>query len=238
MSQHRHVRSAMGWMAGAAGLAIGGYAAMAGRSWWQYGRPSPPPRHERDDLLDLVMPIYDVVERHRIFVRAPAASTLEAAKEQDLFGSSIVRAVFRTRALVMGGDLDDRRRPRPLLRETLALGWRVLDEIPGREVVVGAVTKPWEPNVVFRPIPGDRFAAFAEPDYVKIVWSLRADPVGDRQSIFRTETRAIATDPAARSRFRRYWSLVSPGIALIRQMSLGPVKADAERRARLVHATA
>jgi len=67
---------------------------------------------------------------------------------------------------------------------------------------------------------------------VKIVWTLRADPVDGTHSIFRTETRALATDAEARTRFRRYWSLLSPGIIVIRWMALGPLKADAERRAR------
>ena len=49
--------------------------------------------------------------------------------------------------------------------------------------------------------------------------------------MFRTETRAVATDAAARAKFRRYWSFLSPGIVLIRWLMLGPVKAEAERRA-------
>jgi hypothetical protein len=91
---------------------------------------------------------------------------------------------------------------------------------------------------LFRGVPPDRFAAFAEPDYVKIAWSLRADAAGPRDSVFRTETRAIATDASARAKFRRYWSFVSPGVALIRRMSLCPLKADAERRARLLESPA
>jgi hypothetical protein len=106
----------------------------------------------------------------------------------------------------------------------------VLAEVPGREVVAGAVTRPWEADVTFRSIPPDAFAAFAEPDYVKIVWTLRADEIGDSASVFRTETRAIATDASARRKFRRYWAIVSPGIALIRWASLGPLRREAERR--------
>ena len=67
---------------------------------------------------------------------------------------------------------------------------------------------------------------------MKIVWTLRADPLGPAESMFRTETRAVSTDPASRARFRRYWSFLSPGIILIRWLSLGPLKAEAERRAR------
>ena len=105
--------------------------------------------------------------------------------------------------------------------------------MPDRELVVGAVTKPWEPNVTFRALPPDEFAAFREPGFVKIAWTLRADPVDAESSIFRTETRAIATDAAARARFRRYWAFASPGIGLIRRLSLEPLRREAERRAQV-----
>jgi hypothetical protein len=67
---------------------------------------------------------------------------------------------------------------------------------------------------------------------VKIAWTLRADPLGSDASIFSTETRAIATDPTARARFRWYWSIFSPGMFLIRWTLLGPLAVEAERRAR------
>jgi hypothetical protein len=122
--------------------------------------------------------------------------------------------------------------PRSLLAQVRAVGWGVLAEVPGREIVMGAVTQPWKADVVFRALPPDRFAAFDEPDFVKIAFTLRSDPVGDAESIFRTETRATTTDAGARAKFRRYWSMVSPGIILIRWLSLGPVRAEAERRHR------
>ena len=118
------------------------------------------------------------------------------------------------------------------LSQMQSIGWGVLAEVPGREIVMGAATQPWMADVVFRPLPPGEFAAFHEPGYVKIVWTLRADPVGADESIFRTETRVTTTDTAARAKFRRYWSFASPGIVLIRWASLGPLKAEAERRSR------
>ena len=101
-----------------------------------------------------------------------------------------------------------------------------------RAVVVGSVTRPWEPDVTFRAVPPHEFAGFSEPGYVKIAWTIRADEISAGESVFRTETRAIATDAHARKKFRRYWSLFSPGITLIRWAVLTPVKREAERRAR------
>jgi hypothetical protein len=98
---------------------------------------------------------------------------------------------------------------------------------------MGAVTQPWYADVVFRPLPPDEFVAFNEPDFVKIVWTLRADAKGPHDSVFRTETRVTTTDATARAKFRWYWARFSPGIWLIRRLSLGPTRLDAERRARL-----
>jgi hypothetical protein len=182
-----------------------------------------------DELLERFIPVYDVVERHHIRVAAPAAVTLAAARDQDLFRVPLIRAIFRAREIVMRATPGPSV-PQGLLAATQAMGWGILAETPGREVVVGAVTRPWEPNVSFRALPPGDFAAFAEPGFVKIAWTLRADPIDENSSVFRTETRAIATDDAARGRFRWYWAFASPGIAAIRWLSLRPLRRAAERR--------
>jgi hypothetical protein len=183
-----------------------------------------------DPLLDSFMPEYDVAERHHVRVAAPAETTLRAAAAADLRQSAIVRGIFRLRELILGAKPESTGRPIGLLAETQWLGWRVLAEQPGREIVVGAVTKPWLANVVFRGLAPDEFRRFNEPGYVKIAWTLRADPAGPSESIFRTETRVASTDPSARRKFRWYWARFSPGIVLIRRLLLGGLKADVERR--------
>ncbi len=186
---------------------------------------------DSDELLDRLLPDYDVIERHQIRVGAPAALTLAAAKELDLTQSRAIRAIFRARELILGATRDDDRGTRGLIAQTQSLGWLVLAERSDREIVLGAVTRPWEANVTFRGVPATEFAAFDEPDYVKIVWNLRADPIGPGESMFRTETRAKATNESARAKFRCYWSRFSPGIRLIRWLMLRPLKREAEASA-------
>ena len=218
-----------------AGVALAGYAVYAGSAWLRYGRILVRPEGgTTDPLMDRFMPIYDVVERHHIEVAAPAEVTLAAAREQELTQVPLIRAVFKARELVMGSDPAKEPLAAGLLDMTLAIGWRILHESPGREVVLGAFTQPWEANVIFRGLPPEQFAAFSSPGYVKIIWSLRADPLGPSRSMFHSETRAVATDRTARTRFRRYWSLASPGIWLIRWLSLRPLKVAAERRQAIV----
>lgn len=226
------VRTGAKWVAAACGAAAAAYATYVGITWFRYGNVTPPTAEEEDSLLDRFLPAYEIVERHQIRVAAPAAMTLDVARDTELQASPVVRTIIRAREVILGASPDDRRRPRGLLAETQSLGWGVLADIPGREVVVGAVTRPWEANVTFHALPPDQFAAFKEAGYVKIAWTIRADPITASESVFRTETRAFATDPTARARFRRYWSFLSPGIIVIRWAVLGPVKREAERRAR------
>ena len=218
------------WLMAGAGAAAGAYLAWAGVTWCRYGRVPRADGDERDELLDAFMPAFDVVERHHIRVAAPPAITFEAAGQQDLLGLPLVRLIITAREIALGATRDDRVQPRGLLAAVRSLGWGALAEVPGREIIMGAVTKPWEANVTFHALAPREFAAFDEPGFVKIAWALRADPAGDDASVFRTETRAVATDAVARARFRRYWAFASPGIALIRRLSLRPLKREAERR--------
>jgi hypothetical protein len=211
------------------------YAAYTAAAWFRYGRTKPAAGEAADVLLDTFMPRYEVSERHNAFVAAPAEVTLSAAKELDLESSVFVRAIFKARERILRSARVDTARPRGLIANTTSSGWGVLAERPDREIVLGCATKPWEANPVFRTLRPDEFAGFNEPGYVKIAWTLRADPAAGG-CVFRTETRAIATDAVARKRFRRYWALVSPGIILIRFAMLPGLKAAAERKRREIAA--
>jgi hypothetical protein len=230
MGRNSRARGAARWTAGALGLAAGAYAACVGVTWLRYGHPTPATTDDADPLLDRFMPEYQVAERHHVNVMAPADITLSAAAAADLQQPLIVRAIFRARELVLGSHPDTTSRPNGLLAQMESLGWRVLAQNPGREIVVGAVTQPWMANVVFRGLLPDEFKGFCEPDYVRIAWTLRADPVSPTESIFRTETRVVTTDLTARRKFRWYWARFSPGIVLIRRVMLRQLKANAEGR--------
>jgi hypothetical protein len=232
MTQTQLIRSTGRTLVYGAGTAAGVYAACAATTWLRYGHVRPAVGDAADPLLDRFMPAYEVAERHVAHVKAPADITFAASCDVDLQRSRIIRAIFKGRELALGARPEDAARPRGLVALTKAIGWGVLAEVPGREIVMGAVTKPWTANPTFRALPPDAFAAFDEPDYVKIAWTLRAEPLGTDASLARTETRVVATDPAARLKFRRYWSLFSPGIVLIRRLALRLTAVEAERRAR------
>jgi hypothetical protein len=230
MRSKRYIRAVLRGLTASAGLGAAAYTTYVAVTWFRYGRPKKPVGDQADLLLDRFMPVYEVVERHHLCVAAPADLTFAAACDVDLNQSAIIRAIFRGREWILGAEPGPPSSVGSLLSLMQALGWGVLAEEPGREIVIGAVTQPWVADVVFHPLSPPEFIAFHEPGFVKIAWTLRADPVGEAESLARTETRVVATDPAARSRFRQYWSFFSPGIVLIRRIALGLVKKDAERR--------
>ncbi len=234
----RRARSAARLVAGGTGLAAASYALCAGVTWWRYGNASGPRNpEEADALLDRFMPVYEAVERHSRVVAAPAEIALAAACELDLSQSVMLQSLFKTRAWFMGTRSPGAREERELLVEMQRLGWRILAEVPGREIVVGAVTQPWMGDAVFHGVPADEFAAFDQPGFVKIAWTLRADPIGPQESVIRTETRVTTTDSSARRKFRKYWSLIFPGVVLIRLVLMSKAKREAEGRARIAAGT-
>jgi hypothetical protein len=183
-------------------------------------------------LIGKYLPHYDYREYRAVVVPASPGTAYAALRSLDLNRSRLVRFLFWIRTLpyrYRGG------KPRPetgssFLEEALSVGWKILEENPGREIVVGAVTQPWSAVVRFRGLPGPEFTRFAEPGFTRIAWSLSARPMRPGLTELVTETRVAATDPVARRKFRRYWLLVSPGIRLIRIVSLALVKRDLERR--------
>ena len=220
-----------GIVGGAVGFATLAGAGLVARNWYHFGAHAEDGR--TDPLLDRFMAVCDVREYHEIEVEAPAEVTYAALRALDVHRSSLVRAIFRGRELLMNAKRSEGKDvSQPLVSECLSIGWGLLAEEPGRELVMGAVTRPWEADVRFWSLPPDEFAAFDAPGYAKIVWTLAAQPLGSGASIAHTETRVWMTDAGARSRFRRYWALVSPGVIIIRGQSLRIVRADAERRFR------
>ncbi|MFD0352027.1 hypothetical protein ACFQ0M_49490 [Kitasatospora aburaviensis] len=88
-----------------------------------------------------------------------------------------------------------------------------LGENPGRELVFGAVGRPWQPSIEWRRVESRDFTPFDEPDWAKMAAALVVHPYGTSRSLLTYEARTACTDPASDARFGRYWALVSPASA-------------------------
>lgn len=182
-------------------------------------------------LLDQFLPEYDLSIVHADVFRAPPAECYEAAREMDLFQVPLARALLGLRALPQRVAETVRGRGTPgaagargtfRLKDMVGLGWILLGETAGAEMVLGQVSRPWKSVAAAADVPTtpEQFAGFSQPGYAKIVAGLRIDPYGTGSSIMTVETRVAIRDEKSRRRFRRYWAFVGPFSSLIRRMAL------------------
>ena len=192
-------------------------------------------------LLDDLMPVYDVVLRHHILVRASPATVFAAIKSFDLSTSLLTRALLFVRALP-GVLLALVRSPRAALAEPRArraelrfadferAGFRIVAERAPDELVIGVLGKFWRVRSDLRTdVSAANFTAAPPEGYALAGWNFTVKPQLDGTSELRTETRVwCAAD--VRLRFRAYWLVIKPGSALIRRAILRAIRRDAETR--------
>jgi len=159
--------------------------------------------------LDRVFPNWDFRERHATRVDAPPERVFEAVRTVTLAEMGTFRVLARLRGIRAPVD-------RPLL-EVAGPAWSVLADEPGRELVFGAAGQPWK----LRGGLGSR-----DPSHVRMAinWRLEGTTLS-------TETRVLATDAAARRKFRLYWLVIRPFSGLIRRVWLRAIKRRAQRPA-------
>jgi len=180
--------------------------------------------------LDAFIPHPDVRERFHTTVKAPASVVMDVATNFDLQSLPLVRAIFSLREKLMRAAPTAPRKPQGLVAEMQGLGWGRLLEEPARLIVYGATCRPWQAEVGFTPIATEHFVSYAQPDEVKIAWTLETESLGPALTRFSHETRAVATDAPARARFRSYWRWARFGIVSIRVLLLPAIRRTAERR--------
>jgi len=182
-------------------------------------------------LIEKYLPRFDVRARHTARINAAPQRTYAALRSIDLGRSPLIRCLFWMRTIPSRhrrAARTDMPHYRTFLESALAQGWVLLEEIPGRELVMGTVTQPWRPVVKFVPIPATEFCGFAEPGFAKITWSIRVDEHAG-SSLVTLETRVLTTDAMSHRHFRRYWLIFSPFIKLIRRLILGLLKRELRR---------
>jgi len=193
-------------------------------------------------LMDQFLPRYDFAVAHADVLRAPPARCYGAANELDLFQAPLARTLLGIRGLpqgvvgtLRGGAKTAAQSSRRTFRfkDMVGLGWILLGETPGVEMVLGQVSRPWKAVAAYTDAPTtpEQFASFDKPGFAKIAASLRVDPYGNDSSILTMETRVALTDAKSRRRFRRYWLLVGPFSSLIRRMALRLLAAEFRRSA-------
>ena len=184
-------------------------------------------------LLDSYLGEYDVAEVHACVVNGDVKATWEAIRNADLSSIPVVHSLLvlrsvpgRLRAIKSG---EAAPAPPPFsFGDMPRVGFQLLSERPA-EIAFGFVGKPWkigaEQPLAIGP---DDFAAFSDPGYAKVAFSIQAKPYGTHRTLITTETRTATTDAATRRRFAAHWKLIAPFSALIRRLILRQVTSHVE----------
>jgi hypothetical protein len=194
------------------------------------------PQAQTRDLLDEHLPSYDVVLTEHLVIHAGTAEVFDAAKNFDFMTtrSPLVTALMTARSVpsrLLGRPLAT---PQTLMlaRDSGALpGWLLLGEIPGREVVFGAVGTFWKPDIEWHELSAGQFATFAEPGWGKIACHLLVRPDGLDRSILSYECRTATTDPVSQAQMSRYWWLIRPFVAHVLRAVLRTIRGNVDAHA-------
>ncbi|MGI9556703.1 MAG: hypothetical protein ACR2N5_02045 [Solirubrobacterales bacterium] len=187
-------------------------------------------------LLDQHLPEFDVTRVHHRVIDASVERTWETVKSVDLMRVGevwpITRALMWVRRLPDAVTRSSGQDGEPLSFDDVAAteGWVKLDEVPGRELVLGAVGKVWRPRIEWRSVSRSEFSEFAVPGYAKIAVGLSVRPYGRRRTLLSYEARTATTDEVARRRFQRYWRLIGWGAGAVMRGALELIGREAEGR--------
>jgi hypothetical protein len=184
-------------------------------------------------LLDVHLPVYDMVLTEHLVVEAEAEAVFAAARDFDFLTTRapLVTAmmVLRTVPARLRGHTPVAPTRLMLARDASALpGWVVLGEVPDKEAVFGAVGKFWQADIEWRDLPAEDFASFTDKGWGKIACHLLVRPDGPGRAILSYECRTATTDPASRADMARYWWLIRPFVAYMLRAVLRTIRTNVE----------
>ena len=139
-------------------------------------------------MIDRFLPRYDFAVTHASVFRAPPEVCYQAARGLDLLGDPVIRTLLGLRSLPqrvadrLGGNRAASVEGVPTfgLDDMVRNGWILLGEKLGVEIVFGQIGRPWKPVGASSGPSVEKagFAAFDEPGFAKIAFSLRVQPYG------------------------------------------------------------
>jgi hypothetical protein len=186
--------------------------------------------------LDRLIPQPHLTEIDGVDVAAPAARVWELVRHCALGQTGLTRALFALRTLASSS-------PRRGMSASIRIddlqsspgqpGFQILVDNPPHELAVGAIGKVWRLDIPFVHVrSADEFAAWAEPDFIKVAWAIRVSPRRERDTRIELEVRVLATDEQAWRKFRRYFRVIGPFSRAIRCSLLKTLARDAATAGR------
>ena len=165
-------------------------------------------------------------EINRVFVKAHPGDARETARHFDAATLPWVRLLFDIRALpdILTGKRTEG--DRHIGVDQVAAGGKgfmILEEVPGREVVVGSVGQFWHLEIPFATVDPADFRYFDEPGWGKLAWSIAVEPYGEGSTVS-LELRTTATDDDSWEKLNRYYQVIGIGSRLIRNTGIAHIE--------------
>lgn len=193
-------------------------------------------------LLDRLVPRCDATRVEHRVIHAPPSAVYDAVLEADFLDavrrSAPVRLLFGLRASLerVVAALRGRRPAAPPPPATLRLidltttgEWVLLGEDPPTEIAFGVIGRFWSGETRWERTTDVGFAAFNTRGFAKIGCNFVLRPAGEGSTLLTYEARTVATDPASRRAFLRYWRVVSPFVGIVMRAQLGVIAKNVER---------
>lgn len=184
-------------------------------------------------MLDRLIPTPRLIELDHVDLAAPPERVWQLVRHADLARSPLIHALFELRTLPER--LSGRHQPTTLRVDDLRSspeqpGFQLLGEQAPLGFAVGAIGKVWHGEIPFvHVVDAAEYAAFSEPDFVKVAWAVRLMPLGEHDTRLEIEVRVDATDDDAWAKFERYFVLVGPGSHFIRRTLLSALARELGR---------
>jgi hypothetical protein len=161
--------------------------------------------------------------RHELLVPAPPDAVWDGLTRLRLTDLPLARLFVSVRYLSL--------RPAVANRPLLTAGpLPLLHTDPPRLAVAAGASQPWLRHPRRRTLESmTDWAAFDEPDWIKLVLAFEVEARGGSSSLLRSETLVWPTSPVASRRFSAYWTMIRPFAVLIRREMLRAASRLAER---------
>lgn len=172
-------------------------------------------------LLDHYLPTWDFHEVHQIPINRTADRVYESLMPLDMNQSPLIKALFFLRGLPARDITLDR---------MISHGpFKILEERPGKEMVIGLMT-----DALLRDVDianREAFFSYAPESGLKIAWNFRiAESLDKNRCRLSTETRILCFGRRTKLFFSGYWFCIRLFSGIIRMEMLKILKRTACRR--------
>ncbi len=171
---------------------------------------------QQTDLIDKYLPQYTFSEYHETMVNCSIEHVYQVAKNVDLSKSKLITILFKIRGL-------------PTKRLNLQsfiedIGFTNLEENYPYENLIGF----WIRRKVERIPNHEAFVSDSISPWLKAVWNIKFESMGNSTTKVSTETRVLCVAPITKFTFGLYWSIIKPFSGMTRVKMLRIIKDESE----------